>query len=162
MSDLQTKLGGGLNILQDSLQQGKQKLQTAQEISQLKRKLQDASEQRSAQLLKLAEETYKMVRQGSIQEEAIVQQAQPILSLDVQIYQINQALEEINQQNANGQSCSSCGSSVTDQDKFCGSCGSPVLRQAAAAIEYDGKCGTCHAGMPVNAEFCGCCGVKVG
>jgi hypothetical protein len=29
MSDLQTRLGGGLNKIQDSLQQGKQKLQTA-------------------------------------------------------------------------------------------------------------------------------------
>ena len=33
MSELQTKIGGGLNKIQGSLQQGKQKIQVAQETS---------------------------------------------------------------------------------------------------------------------------------
>lgn len=37
MSDLQTKLGSGMNKLQEGIEQGKMKLQVAQEIAQLKR-----------------------------------------------------------------------------------------------------------------------------
>ena len=37
LSDLQTKLGSGMNKLQEGIEQGKMKLQVAQEIAQLKK-----------------------------------------------------------------------------------------------------------------------------
>ncbi|MGQ0512813.1 hypothetical protein ACT453_00945, partial [Bacillus sp. D-CC] len=40
MSDLQTKLGSGMNKLQEGIEQGKMKLQVAQEIAQLKKGMQ--------------------------------------------------------------------------------------------------------------------------
>jgi len=40
LSDLQTKLGSGMNKLQEGIGQGKQKLQIAQEIVQLKKGMQ--------------------------------------------------------------------------------------------------------------------------
>ena len=40
LSDLQTKLGSGMNKLQEGIEQGKMKLQVAQEIAQLKKGMQ--------------------------------------------------------------------------------------------------------------------------
>lgn len=40
LSELQTKLGSGMNKLQEGIEQGKMKLQVAQEIAQLKKGMQ--------------------------------------------------------------------------------------------------------------------------
>lgn len=161
MSDLQTKLGGGLNILQDGLQQGKQKLQNVQEASQLKKNLQETSEQRASLMIKLGEEAYKMVRRGSLLDDKLVQMSLPLLNLDVQAYQVQQALEELHKASGDGPVCKNCGNQVTELDKFCGSCGSQVENEAAATVESGVQCEKCNANVPHDANFCGCCGTNL-
>ena len=53
LSDLQTKLGSGMNKLQEGIEQGKMKLQVAQEIAQLKKGMQVQMQKKAEVLLEV-------------------------------------------------------------------------------------------------------------
>ncbi|MGG1397300.1 zinc ribbon domain-containing protein [Bacillus salipaludis] len=158
MSDLQTKLGGSINKIQDSLQQGKQKLQTAQEISQLKRDIQEISEARSSLILKLGEDTYRRIRTGELQDPNLREYILDIAKLDSQIFKGQKALDVLNQK-SQSQACSNCGGTIENGDKFCGHCGQ---KQEDPHDVNDQTqllaCPTCEEQIPANARFCPCCG----
>ncbi len=160
MSDLQTRLGGGLNKIQDSLQQGKQKLQTAQEISQYKKEIQELSESRSDLLLKLGEDAYRKIRTGELQDNQLREYFLTIAELDRKIFRFQNALEDLSQKTAT-QTCSQCGAVIENGDKFCGSCGSP---QEDKTVQSDPSqmavCPACEEQIPATANFCPCCGSR--
>lgn len=52
--------------------------------------------------------------------------------------------------------CTSCGTSLPPNAKFCVGCGKPV---GAAAKRF---CGECGSELPANAKFCAGCGSKAG
>ncbi|MFF2446494.1 zinc ribbon domain-containing protein [Neobacillus sp. NPDC058068] len=161
MSDLQTKLGGGLNMLQDSLQQGKQKLQVAQEISQYRKLVQENSERRADLLLKLGEDTYRRIRTGDVQDPQLREYVLKIAELDRGIFQTQKALEQLNRK-SDTWACSNCGTQIGANDKFCGSCGQI---QEPIAIGNDTEetavCPTCEEQVPAQAKFCACCGSRM-
>lgn len=158
MSELQTKLGGGLNMLQGSLQQGKQKLQIAQEISQQKKLINENAEKKAELLLKMGEMVYKKIRTGEIADGQLDTVAKEIIQFDQRIYQSQQTLAQLNMSSQQRQSCTSCGGPITTDDKFCGACGQKVEHaQATTRIETE-ACPVCEADVPVNTAFCVCCG----
>lgn len=161
MSNLQTKLGGSINKIQDSLQQGKQKFQTVQEMSQYKKEIQDISAARSSLILKLGEEAYQKIRTGELSDSKLHGYVVEIANLDSQIYQAQKALEELNQKSAT-KTCTNCGATIDHDDKFCGYCGqkqetaTDMNRQAELVI-----CPTCEEQIPANGSFCPCCGSRL-
>ncbi|MEH7083023.1 zinc ribbon domain-containing protein [Neobacillus drentensis] len=161
MSDLQTKLGGGLNLLQDSLQQGKQKLQTVQEVSQFKKLIQEHAEKRAELLLHLGEVAYQKIRTGKLESPELGQFFLKIAELDQRIFQAQKALEQLNKKE-HAWGCSNCGSQITANDKFCGSCGQRQ-EQLASGIESMETivCSTCEEQVPSQASFCACCGSRL-
>lgn len=161
MSDLQTKLGGGLNMLQDSLQQGKQKLQVVQEISQFKKVINEHSENRASLLLKLGEDAYKKIRSGELQDSQLRDYFLEIAAIDHKIFNAQKTLEQLNQK-SNAGSCTHCGSPITPDDKFCGSCGQK--QEQTTASEQTTQmvaCPTCEEQIPAEAKFCACCGSRM-
>lgn len=161
MSDLQTKLGGGLNKLQDSLQQGKQKLQTAQEISQYKKEIQELLESRCDLILKLGEDTYRKIRANEIQDQQLREYLLDIAQLDVKVFKAEKALDLLIQKNASS-TCSSCGTTLNGDDKFCGSCGQKQEeRTALTNLAQMVICPTCEEQTPTDATFCSCCGSRL-
>ncbi|WP_347548719.1 zinc ribbon domain-containing protein [Pseudalkalibacillus hwajinpoensis] len=161
MSDLQTKIGGGLSKLQDGLQQGKNKLQTAQEVSQLKKTASDAATNRSKIINQLGELAYRLVRKGEVQHSELNEQAQRVQQYDLELYQANKALEMQLRKESSGQACE-CGATVSDEDSFCGSCGSKVQTSEAPTSVPIRSCSLCQEDVPQAALFCGCCGAKNG
>lgn len=160
MSDLQTRLGGGLNIIQDSLQQGKQKLQTAQEISQYKKEIQDLSESRSDFILKLGEDAYRKIRTGELEDQQLREYLLDIGELDRKIFKAQHALELLNQKNET-KTCSNCGAAIENGDKFCGSCGQKQEDQNVLNDQTQlTGCSVCEEQIPVSAKFCPCCGTR--
>ncbi|WLR61368.1 zinc ribbon domain-containing protein [Guptibacillus hwajinpoensis] len=161
MSDLQTKIGGGLSKLQDGLQHGKNKLQTAQEVSQLKKNASDAATNRSKIISQLGELTYRLIRKGEIQQPELNEQAERLLQYDLELYQANRALESQLQKEPGGDVCE-CGAAVNEEDTFCGSCGNRVQLTEAPIPVPTVQCTTCKEEIPETASFCGCCGSKNG
>lgn len=161
MSDLQTKIGGGLNILQDSLQQGKQKLQTVQEISQLKKLIQENDEKRANLIFQLGEDTYRKIRSGELQDPQLRKYFLEIAEIDRNIFQGQASLEQIKQK-ADTRECSNCGASIGADDKFCGVCGQqqaePLLLKDSSQLA---TCPTCEQSIPLQAKFCPCCGSRL-
>lgn len=158
MTDLQTKLGGGLNRIQNSLQQGKQKLKAAQEISQYKREIQEISESRGSLILKLGEDVYRKIRTGELQDSQLHEYFLKIAELDRKIYRAQKSLELISL-NSETKTCPHCGATIERGDKFCGSCG----RQQEEMLELNKQvertaCPNCEEQIPVNISFCPCCG----
>ena len=163
MSELQTKLGGGLNMLQGSLQQGKQKLQLAQEISQQKKLINENAEKKAELLLKMGELVYKKIRTAELSDPQLDAFAKDIIQYDQRIYQSQQTLVQLNFTSQQGKNCNSCGGPITADDKFCGSCGQKVEQPQAAANVETAACPVCEAEVPAHAAFCICCGnQKVG
>jgi len=160
MSDLQTKLGGSLNKIQDSLQQGKQKLQTVQEMSQFKKEIQDFSETRGSLILKLGEDAYQKIRTGELQDQKLHEYVNEITKLDKQIYHAQKELENLIQKGT-ARACSNCGGTIDSNDKFCGFCGQKqeIPTTLNSQIELT-VCPTCEEQIPVDVHFCQCCGSR--
>ena len=160
MSDLQTKIGGGLSRIQDGLQQGKNKLQTAQEVSQLRKTASDAATNREKIIKQLGELAYRLVRKGDIQHTELYEQAERVIQYDIELYHANRDLEIQLRKESNGQTCE-CGATVSEEDTFCGSCGKKVDVPEPPSVPTN-TCIKCQESIPEVAQFCGCCGTKNG
>lgn len=160
MSDLQSKLGGGLNMIQGSLQQGKQKIQHAQEINQYNKIITEGLEKRTEIILKIGEEVYKRLRSGDLQDESLGELAQEIIFLDQKVFQARKMVEKINESSKQDHTCPNCQGKLAPEDKFCGSCGYKVQEtQKYEEIELV-ACSHCQEKVPGNA-FCSCCGNRL-
>ncbi|MDZ5472038.1 zinc ribbon domain-containing protein [Bacillus sp. 31A1R] len=161
MSDLQTKLGGGINKIQDSLQQGKQKLQIAQEISQYNKLISETAEKRAEVIFKLGETIYRKIRSGEIQDSDLHNIGKEVVEYDQTIYKAQVMLAQLKMKTEHNSSCSGCGTSLTSDDKFCGSCGQKVERVEVTEVAEMAACPTCEEQVPVNGAFCSCCGNRL-
>lgn len=152
-------IGGGLNKLQDSLQQGKQKLKNAQEISQYKKIILENSERRADYILKLGEEAYRKLRSGEVQDHGLHDIVNDIAALDQVVFKAQKTLDALNQQEVQ-QACQNCNNPIGPNDKFCVSCGHKV-ETASTTEEETMTCPTCEEHVPANALFCICCGYRL-
>ena len=60
-----------------------------------------------------------------------------------------------------GLACTSCGTALQPQHKFCPNCGAAAPVPTPAPIQSETKfCISCGAKLPSNAKFCGACGAK--
>lgn len=156
MNEVENKLGGSLNKIQDSLQQGKQKLQNAQEMNQLHSSQIKLREKRFEQVVKIGELTLQDLHTGRSSLERIHELKDSIREIDQQIYMHGQKLEDFRKQHTDGFSCPKCGNTVSEQDKFCGSCGERVV--IPVNQEVTKECIVCSTQVVEEALYCPCCG----
>ncbi|MGK7376377.1 zinc ribbon domain-containing protein [Planococcus sp. 1R117A] len=157
MSEFQNKVGGGLNMIQGSLQQGKQKLQTAQEISQIEQTLSSLRQKRHELIVSLGNKVHKKVRLYELKDIDFSGISADIEALDKKIYHQAKVAADLKATNENMYICTSCNSEVMPSDRFCGSCGTPVI--IPETIEEILKtCKQCEEDIPNSASFCPCCG----
>ncbi len=97
MSDLQTKLGSGMNKLQEGIEQGKMKLQVAQEIAQLKRDA-SANAEKAEVLLEVGQQVYVQLRGSGVNEASLKEMIAPVQEFDVAIYQARKRIVELQKQ----------------------------------------------------------------
>ncbi|MGC4376619.1 zinc ribbon domain-containing protein [Fictibacillus sp. Mic-4] len=159
MSDIQSKLGDGFAKIQGSIKQGKQKLQEAQVISDLKKSASEARTKRLELVIQLGETVYSQLRKGDYVNPELETFKNDMIELDRTIYQINKTLQEV-QQKENGMACN-CGNPIQPTDKFCGSCGERIEQLAKLNEEEMVRCRTCEEPVPIGASFCASCGLKM-
>lgn len=160
MQGLQTKLGDSLTKIKDGLDQGKQKLQTVQEISELKREQAQALQEKMQALVEIGHICYTLIRQNQIQNELFQPLCERIINQDQLLYQISKKIAEL--QPTEGKNTCQCGEVLQKSDKFCGSCGAKVsLSEPPASMETI-CCPTCKVGSTLHAKYCFCCGTKLG
>ncbi|GKV70597.1 hypothetical protein NCCP2716_30950 [Sporosarcina sp. NCCP-2716] len=160
MSTLQSKVGDGLNKIQGTIRQGKQKVATVQEAGQIRQQLDQLRQKRMEQLLALGTAVHKDIRQGAAVDNAYLQLAEPIGAMDRTIYELAKSLELLQQAQTNGDQCPNCRKPVSDDDRFCGSCGGalPVKEEAVVA---EMPCTHCEEMIPESSAFCPCCGFSL-
>lgn len=161
MSDLQTKLGSGMNKLQEGIEQGKMKLQVAQEIAQLKKEIQVQLQKKTEVLLDLGQKVYVELRDSGVNEAELKQLVTPIQAFDVAIYQARKRIVELQKQQGEKATCE-CGGSLSINDKFCGSCGKPNPMLAVESSEEKVACVSCNEHIAKNSIYCPVCGIKQG
>ncbi|MGH1026678.1 zinc ribbon domain-containing protein, partial [Bacillus paranthracis] len=86
MSDLQSKFGSGMNKLQEGIEQGKMKLQVAQEVAQLKKITQEKLQAKTEILLELGQMAYMQLRNDEVRVDVLKNIIEPVQELDVAIY----------------------------------------------------------------------------
>ena len=95
LSDLQTKLGSGMNKLQEGIEQGKMKLQVAQEIAQLKKGMQVQMQKKAEVLLEVGQQVYVQLRGSGVNEASLKEMIAPVQEFDVAIYQARKRIVEL-------------------------------------------------------------------
>lgn len=161
LSDLQTKLGSGMNKLQEGFEQGKMKLQAAQEIAQLKKEIQVQLQKKTEVLLDLGQKVYVQLRDTGVKEEELKQLVVPIQHFDVAIYQARKRIVELQKQQGDKMTCE-CGGPLAFNDKFCGTCGKPNPMLVVESDVDTTACSSCHEDIATNSIFCPVCGMKQG
>lgn len=159
LSDLQTKLGSGMNKLQEGIEQGKMKLQVAQEIAQLKKEMQVQMQKKAEVLLEIGQRVYVQLRGNGVDEASLKEMIAPVQEFDVAIYQARKRIVELQKQQGEKATCE-CGGPLSINDKFCGSCGKP---NPMLAIENEGEttnCISCNEHIDQNSTYCPVCGIK--
>lgn len=159
MSDLQTKLGSGMNKLQEGIEQGKVKLQVAQEIAQLKKEVNGQLQRKSAILLELGQRTYVYLRNGTVEETELKTLIAPVQQIDVAIYKARQKMSDLQKQQSAKGVCN-CGGMLTKHDKFCGQCGEPNAMVMNQEVEETTVCLSCEEHIAQVVVFCPVCGIK--
>ncbi|MDM5435866.1 zinc ribbon domain-containing protein [Bacillus hominis] len=159
MSDLQTTLGSGMNKLQEGIEQGKQKLQIAQEIAQLKKGIQVQMQKKAGVLLELGQQVYVQLRGNGVNEASLKEMISPIQEFDVAIYQARKRIVELQKQQGEKATCE-CGGPLSINDRFCGSCGNPNPMLAVESNSEQENCITCNEYIDKNATYCPVCGIK--
>lgn len=157
---LQSKLGEGLSKIQGGLEQSKQKLQVTQEISKLKRSLNELSMEKSKVLLKLGQLTYHKLRSKELSDEELQSIAASIIQLDKEIYQLSKKITQLSKSDQDQLTCSNCGTQNGLNDKFCGGCGAKVEVKPALNEANGSDCMECGELVPDEAKYCPCCGMR--
>ncbi|WP_002144806.1 zinc ribbon domain-containing protein [Bacillus cereus] len=158
MSDLQSKFGNGMNKLQEGIEQGKMKLQVAQEIAQLKKITQEKLQAKTEILLELGQTVYMQLREDEVRVDLLKAIVAPVQELDVAIYNTRRKMSNLQSQEQKGQ-CS-CGGPLSLNDKFCGQCGKEnELLLQSKNIEKE-ACSSCGEQIATEATFCPACGMK--
>ncbi|TSB48504.1 zinc ribbon domain-containing protein [Alkalicoccobacillus porphyridii] len=154
------KVGEGLSKVQGGIDQGKQKLQTTQEATRLKRDLQHRYSDKSEILLQLGQEAYRKLREGTLVDPELEGLSAKLIEKDVSIF-MNQK-ELTNLMNDDSQAvvqCSHCQKENAADALFCGGCGTAI---AAPVTEEEAmvSCHVCSIDRPQTANFCPCCGTS--
>lgn len=160
MMDLQTKLTGGVNKIQQSIEQGKQKLQIVQEINKCRNIIQETAEKRAEELVKLGEFVYKKIRMGEIDDFELIRFSEALVELDKVLYQTKEKMKKFLQSQEEEDLCVHCKQPLSPGARFCGSCGQPVAQDEEDHASYT-ECPKCEQLVPHPADFCTCCGVKI-
>ena len=159
MADLQSKMGEGLSKLQGGIEQGKNKQKTTQEVSKLKKQIQDTSAKKAELLINLGQAAYQLIREGKITDHQLIDLAQPMIGFDQVIYQANKTTAELTEEN-NKQYVCDCGAPINPADKFCGNCGKKVTIEEPEQIALI-QCPSCEEEMPEDTKYCVSCGTKL-
>ncbi|MBJ8016973.1 zinc ribbon domain-containing protein [Bacillus cereus group sp. N34] len=158
MSDLQSKFGNGMNKLQEGIEQGKMKLQVAQEMAQLKKITQEKLQEKTEILLELGQTVYMQLRDDEVRVDLLKAIVAPVQELDVAIYNTRRQISNLQRQEQKGQ-CS-CGGPLSLNDKFCGQCGKEnELLLQSKNIEKE-ACSSCGEQIATEVTFCPACGMK--
>ncbi|MEK5204685.1 MULTISPECIES: zinc ribbon domain-containing protein [Bacillus] len=158
MSDLQSKFGNGMNKLQEGIEQGKMKLQVAQEMAQLKKITQEKLQEKTEILLELGQTVYMQLRDDEVRIDLLKAIVAPVQELDVAIYNTRRQISNLQRQEQKGE-CS-CGGPLSLNDKFCGQCGKEnELLLQSKNIEKE-ACSSCGEQIATEATFCPACGMK--
>ncbi|MEK4439095.1 zinc ribbon domain-containing protein [Paenibacillus sp. FSL K6-2862] len=160
-NNFQNIIGEGLSKLQGGIEQGKQKLQTAQEINELNKHANDLNQKKSKILLDLGQLAYYKIRTGQISDIEMTELTKDVLQLDQQIYGSLRQLSQLNNSKQQGTTCEKCGNLTDGIDKYCGSCGSKVEVQQVIVNQGDLECLSCGELAPLNANHCPCCGMRM-
>ncbi len=158
MSNVDSRTSDGVSRFQDSIQQGKQKIQNAQEAAKAKKMISQLSNQKGKLLIDLGQAVYLEYRKGAFQHSEVANRASGIEEVDIAIHDYLVQLKEYSNSPQQTQTCE-CGTKLSDSDQFCPNCGTKVTKQEE--VEQDLKqCHNCQHDIPMDANFCSACGSK--
>ncbi|ANS73972.1 hypothetical protein AWM70_04800 [Paenibacillus yonginensis] len=161
MNNFQNLLGEGLSKLQGGIENGKQKLQTVQEINALNKSANDLVKTKSKILSELGQLAYFKIRAGQISDSEMLELIQNLAQIDQKIYTSLKQLTELKALKQQNNTCGNCGNITDSTDKYCGTCGSKMDIQDEVHNSVDRVCNNCGEFIPLNAKYCPCCGIKV-
>lgn len=159
-NQLPSKLGEGLSKIQGGFEQGKQKLQVVQELTKLKRSVNELSLEKSKVLLSLGQLTYHKLRSGDLVDKDLHELSTSIIGLDRESYQLSAKIAELSTSNPDQLICNHCGTANGLNDKFCGGCGNKVELKMEIDLSIASDCISCGQLVPDEANYCPCCGMR--
>lgn len=158
MSVEQNKLDAGLNHVKEGLERKKKKLKNFQEVSVLQQRVREASQQKTKIYLELGKHVHRMVRDGRIQDEELLQIVRPIAVQDRLIFEALKHIEQLNLQFPNHVKCE-CGTFLPQDQPFCTACGRKNIQYELSVTQSLMVCNNCETEVAESSVYCPCCGI---
>ncbi|KNF09765.1 hypothetical protein CLPU_2c02170 [Gottschalkia purinilytica] len=160
MNDFKEKFHKGISTFQKELKEGKEKIQTSQEVMSLKLKLSEYEDERLNLIYSLGELAYKKMRENELKDTELENTVADITNVDKSIYSILKVIDEKTKSEKSVIICD-CGEKLSHQDKFCKGCGMKLdSKEENETIEMI-SCSKCEEKIVSDSNFCGCCGAKI-
>ncbi len=160
MPTIQGKIEGTVSKLQSGLEDGRSKIQVAQEVSKHRKASKEASEEKAVLLFRLGEVAYRKVRSGEIPTTDFEVFIEKIIIKDKEIFDNQKVIETLSNSQKSELLCSNCGANVLQHDKFCGSCGAKVEVEKETESLALTECQTCSTQITTNSTYCPSCGTR--
>ncbi len=160
MPTIQEKIEGTVSKFQSGLEDGKSKIQVAQEISKHKKTSKEASEEKAMLLFRLGEVAYRKLRDGEIPTTDFEVFIEKIIKKDKEIFDNQKAIESLSNSQKPESLCSNCGAKVLQHDKFCGSCGTKVEVEKETDPLTLTECHSCSTQITISSTYCPSCGTR--
>ncbi len=154
---MQNTIENGISKIEKGFEQGKNKMDSRKEISQLNKKLNELNSRKQQSLQELGSMVYNLVSKGLIENEEIKEKCNNIAGYQHLIYENKKEVENIKILKE-GFKCE-CGNTLYSDDKFCGNCGKKVEIQEEEVTYI--TCRRCETEINEEANFCPCCGIKL-
>ena len=156
MPNIQEKFHRGLSSVQRGIQEGKEKIQTSQEIISLKLNVSKEESKRAKLITSIGEIAYLKIRKGEIDSTEFNHLLEELKEVDKYIYNTLKIIEEKTKQDE--RAICECGNELGATDKFCIECGKQVgVEEKEEDIDYM-MCSNCEESIPSTSNFCSCCG----
>lgn len=159
MDSLQTKVQKGLNNMQRGIEEGKNKIQSSQEILALREEVNQLEESRTYFIFELGEMTYKKIRDNEISEEDFKTLGLEVSILDRKIFNLLKAIDEKSKREED--LLCMCGAKLTHNDRFCKECGKKVDVFTSSDSNETLLCKNCETENTSDNNYCNCCGKKI-
>lgn len=156
---IQSTISNGINTLKNSYEEGMNKVQQSQELSQWNRKKQKTLEMKSELLSQFGIIAYQLWRNKGIEDQVLNSIAEKLKGTDLELSEITKSINQLSNHNK-GVFCE-CGANITESSRFCGSCGKDLSEKLKVVDESLINCISCESLITESSHYCSCCGWQV-
>lgn len=144
--------------LKERFDEKRVRLQHLQELSLLQKRVTETALEKTKTYVELGKYVYRMIREGSIQNEELMSLAKPVADQDKVIYETLKLIKQLSTPLPNQVRCD-CGTLLPEEQPFCTACGRKNIHYELVNAQSTMLCDNCEVEITSSSVYCPCCGI---